>query len=184
MTTLVPKRMFLTKGIGWHKEELRSFEMALRSAGIEKFNLVNVSSILPPGCRIIRREEGFKDIIPGQMTYCVMARCSTNEPRRKLAASIGVAVPRDKRTYGYISEHHAFGQSKREAGDYAEDLAAAMLATTLGIEFDEDSSWDEKEEVFRLSGKIVRTQNITSVAVNKPGGYTTVIAAAIFVMDD
>lgn len=176
--------MFLTKGVGWHKEELRSYETALRSAGIEKCNLVSVSSIFPPGCKIIPREKGFQTIIPGQITYCVMARCSTDEPRRKLAASIGVAIPRDKRIYGYVSELHAFGLSKREAGDHAEDLAAAMLATTLGIEFDEDSSWDEKEEVFRLSGKIVGTHNITSVAVNKPGGYTTVIAAAIFLMED
>ncbi len=180
---LVPRRMFLTKGVGWHKEELRSFEMALRGAGIEKCNLVNVSSILPPGCKIIPTDKGIKELVPGQITYCVMARCSTNEPRRKLAASIGVAIPRAKGTYGYLSEHHAFGQSKQEAGDYAEDLAAAMLATTLGIEFDEDSSWDEKEEVYRLSGKIVGSKNITSVAVNKPGGYTTVVAAAIFLLE-
>ncbi len=183
MTAIVPKRMFLTKGVGWHKAELRSFEIALRTAGIEKCNLVSVSSIFPPGCKIIPAEKGLKELIPGQITYCVMARCSSNEPRRKLAASIGVAIPRDKRIYGYLSEHHAYGLSKREAGDYAEDLAAAMLATTLGIEFDEDSSWDEKEEVYRLSGKIVRTQNITSVAVNKREGYTTVIAAAIFLTD-
>ena len=50
MTEFVPRGMFLTKGVGSHREELHSFELALRNAGIEKCNLVQVSSILPPGC--------------------------------------------------------------------------------------------------------------------------------------
>ncbi len=177
---LVPTRMFLTKGVGHHKEELRSFELALRSAGIEKCNLVTVSSILPPNCQVIPRNEGLKHLHPGQITYCVMARLASNEPRRLLAASVGLAVPADKSHYGYISEHHAYGQTKRIAGDYAEDVAAAMLASTLGIEFDADKNWDEKREVFRTSGKIIKTDNITQSAVIRNGGYTTVVAAAVF----
>ncbi len=183
MIDLVPKRMFLTKGIGFHKEELRSFEMALRDAGIAVCNLVQVSSIYPPGCKIISREKGIKELVPGAITYAVMARCTTNEPRRQLVSSIGLALPADKTHYGYLSEYHGFGQTRHEAGEYAEDLAAAMLATTLGVEFDEDKSWDEKEEVYRLSGKIVHSRNITQSAVNKSGGYTTVVAAAVFLFD-
>ncbi len=179
----VPKSMFFTNGVGFHKEELRSFELALRDAGIEKCNLVTVSSIFPPECKIISRRKGVEKIKPGEITYAVMARCCTNEPRRQLAASIGLAVPADKRLYGYLSEHHAYGQTAKEAGDYAEDLAAAMLATTLGIEFDEDKSWDQKEEVYRLSGKIVNSRNVTQSAENKSGGYTTVVAAAVFLFE-
>jgi len=179
----VPKSMFFTNGVGFHKEELRSFELALRDAGIEKCNLVTVSSIFPPECKIISRRKGVERIKPGEITYAVMARCCTNEPRRQLAASIGLAVPADKRLYGYLSEHHAYGQTAKEAGDYAEDLAAAMLATTLGIEFDEDKSWDQKEEVYRLSGKIVNSRNVTQSAENKSGGYTTVVAAAVFLFE-
>ncbi len=175
--------MFFTNGVGFHKEELRSFELALRDAGIEKCNLVTVSSIFPPECKIISRRKGVEKIKPGEITYAVMARCCTNEPRRQLAASIGLAVPADKRLYGYLSEHHAYGQTAKEAGDYAEDLAAAMLATTLGIEFDEDKSWDQKEEVYRLSGKIVNSRNVTQSAENKSGGYTTVVAAAVFLFE-
>ncbi len=179
----VPKKMFFTKGVGFHKEELRSFELALRDAGIEICNLVYVSSIFPPGCKIISPKEGKKLLVPGGITYAVMARCSTNEPRRQLAASIGLALPSDKDHYGYLSEHHGYGQTGKEAGDYAEDLAAAMLATTLGVEFNEDKSWDEKEEVFRFSGKIIKTRNVTQSAENKSGGYTTVLAAAILLID-
>jgi len=183
MIDLVPKRMFFTKGIGFHKDELRSYELALRDAGIEICNLVSVSSIFPPGCKIISKTEGVKRLKPGQITFAVQARCSTNEPRRQLAASIGLALPADKTHYGYLSEVHTFGQTAQEAGDYAEDMAAAMLATTIGVEFDEDKSWDEKEEVYKLSGKIIESRNITQAARNKPGGYTTVVAAAILLLE-
>jgi arginine decarboxylase len=177
---LVPKKMFFTKGHGTHKDQLRSFELALRAADIEICNLVSVSSILPPNCKIISRKEGAKLLKPGMLTFSVMARCSSNEPRRLIAASVGCAIPQDRSMYGYLSEHHAYGQTDAVAGDYAEDLAAAMLASTLGIEFDEDESWDEKKEVFRISNKIVRTRNITQSAVIKGNDYTTVLAAAVF----
>ncbi|MGI6457866.1 MAG: pyruvoyl-dependent arginine decarboxylase [bacterium] len=180
---LIPKRIFFTKGVGFHKDELRSYELALRDAGIAICNIVTVSSIFPPGCRIISKEQGVNELKPGAITFAVQARCSTNEPRRQLAASIGLALPADKNHYGYLSEVHTYGQSAKEAGDYAEDMAAAMLATTLGVEFDEDKSWDEKEEVYKLSGKIINTRNITQGAVNKVGGFTTVVAAAVFLFD-
>lgn len=181
MSNQVPKKIFFTKGVGSHKEELHSFELALRDAGIEKCNLVMVSSIFPPGCKVISRAKGLKELKPGEITYCVMSRNCSNEQRRLIAASVGCAIPADENAYGYISEHHAFGQTSEDAGDYAEDLAAAMLASTLGIDFDVDASWDEKEEIFKISGKIVRTRNVTQSAIVKNRGYTSVLAAAVFV---
>lgn len=178
--SFVPRGIFLTKGVGRHREELHSFELALRDAGIEKCNLVQVSSILPPGCRIIAKTRGIKEIRPGAITFCVMSRCCSDEPGRLLAASVGCAVPADKKAHGYISEHHAFGQTGHQAGEYAEDLAAAMLASTLGIDFNVDESWDEKREIFRISGKIVGTRNITQSSVVRNNGYTTVMAAVVF----
>ena len=175
----VPKKVFFTKGVGTHKEELRSFEIALRDAKIEKCNLVQVSSILPPQCKIVSINEGIKDLLAGAITFVVISRCASNEPHRLIAASVGCAIPTDKNAYGYLSEHHAYGQSDKIAGDYAEDLAAAMLASTLGIEFDEDKSWDQKKEVYRISDSIVKTTNITQSAIVK-NGFTTVIAAAVF----
>ena len=180
---LVPKKMFFTKGVGTHKAELRSFELALRDAGIEKCNLVHVSSILPPDCKVISRNEGLKEVYPGMITYAVMSRCCGNEPHRLIAASIGCAVPADKNTYGYLSEHHSFGQNEKVAGDLAEDLAVEMLASTLGLEFDEDKSWDENKAIYHLSDKIVRTSNMTQSAVVGPeGNFTTVLASAVFLI--
>ncbi len=176
----VPRKVFFTKGVGRHREELQSFELALRDAGIEKFNLVSVSSIFPPGCEIIKKSEGLKLLKPGQIVFVVLSRLTSDEPRRLIAASIGCALPADRSSYGYLSEHHAFGQTERVAGEYAEDLAAAMLASTLGIEFDEDKSWDEKKEVWQISGKIYKSFNITQSAIVR-NEYTTVVAAAVFV---
>jgi len=181
---MVPKKVFFTKGVGKHKNELQSFELALRNAGIEKSNLVNVSSIVPPNCKIINNITGISQLKHGQITYCVMSRNSTNEPHRLLGASIGVAIPREKNSYGYISEHHSYGQINKKMGDYAEDLAASMLATTLGLDFDPDKAWDERKQEYKMSGRFVRTQNITQTAKgDKNGLWTTVLAAAVFLED-
>ncbi len=178
---LVPKKMFFTKGVGTHKAELRSFELALRDAGIERCNLVHVSSILPPECKIIPRAEGLKELVSGMITFTVISRCCSNEPHRLIAASVGCAVPADPNAYGYLSEHHAFGENERVAGDFAEDLAVEMLASTLGVEYDEDKSWDENKEIYQLKDKIVSTSNITqSAIVDTEGNYSTVVAAAVF----
>jgi len=178
---LVPKKMFLTKGVGVHKAELRSFELALRDAGIEKCNLVHVSSILPPECKVISKNEGLKELVPGMITYAVVSRCSASEPHRLIAASVGCAVPADPNAHGYLSEHHSFGQNEKVAGDIAEDLAVEMLASTLGLEFDENKSWDENKAIYHLSDKIIRTSNITQTAIIGPeGNYATVVASAVF----
>ena len=178
----VPRELFFTKGVGKHREKLTSFELALRSAGIAACNLVRVSSIFPPGCHILPRADGARRLKPGQVTFVVMSEAATREPHRLIAATIGVAIPRDPKLYGYLSEHHSYGKNEEEAGDYAEDLAAEMLATTLGLKFNPDKSWDENKEVWRLSNKIVRTQNVTQTAIgNKKSLWTTVIAAAVVV---
>jgi len=182
---MVPKKIFFTKGVGVHKEKLASFEMALRVAGVAHCNLVLVSSIFPPGCKVISKEEGLKLLRPGEIVFAVYDRESNNEPNRLSAASVGVAIPADASVHGYLSEHHSFGETDEKAGEYAEDLAASMLATTLGIEFNPELDWDEREQIFKMSGKIVRTANITQSAVgNKDGLWTTVFAAAVFINDD
>ena len=176
----VPTKLFLTRGVGVHREELASFEEALRSANIAQFNLVRVSSIYPPGCKIITPERGLKELEPGQIVHAVIAQSATNEPRRLLASSIGVAIPRDSTQFGYLSEVHNFGMTNQKTGDYAEDLAAQMFATVIGVKFDPDKSWDEKKEIWRISGKFLKTQNITQSALgNKEGLWTTTVAAAI-----
>jgi arginine decarboxylase len=180
----VPKMMFLTKGKGIHKDYLTSFELALRDADVADLNLVSVSSIKPPQCKIISRQEGRKYLRPGQIAFTILARSSTNEPNRLIAASIGLARPADDNTqHGYLSEHHSTGETAQKAGDYAEDMAMEMLATTLGLPNDPTLTWDQREEQWKLSGKIYKTQNFTQSAEgNKDGLWTTVISAAILIL--
>lgn len=181
---MVPKKVFFTKGVGIAKHELQSFELALRDAGIEKCNLVNVSSIVPPKCDIITRKIGTQYLKPGEITYCVLSRNTTKEPNRIVGAAIGVATPKEKNSYGYISEHHCYGVSNKNLGDHVEDLAATMLASTLGLDFDPDKAWDERKQEYKMSGLIVRTQSITQTARGeKMGMFTTVIAAAVFISE-
>src|ERR1700683_1362554 len=178
----VPKAIFFTNGVGVHKDRLSSFELSLRDAGIEKANLVTVSSIFPPRCKEISRAEGQKLIMPGQIVHCVMARQDTNEPNRLIAASIGLARPAYKDKYGYLSEHHSYGETAKKAGDYAADLAATMVGATLGIEFDAEKAWSEREQVFRLEKTILKTRNIVQSAEGHPRGtWSTVIACGVFI---
>ncbi len=181
---LIPKKMFLTHGVGYHKDRLNSFEDALRNGGIEKFNLVTVSSIFPPACKCIPRAKGLADIQAGEVIHCVMSRLDSNEPGRMLAAAIGLAEPADREnSYGYISEHHSYGQTSHIAGEYAEDLAAQMLGTTLGIDIDPEKAWDERKDLYLASGRIIKTRNIAhSARVPKDGRWTTVFAAAVFII--
>jgi arginine decarboxylase len=172
--------MFLTKGMGRHREQLTSFELALRDAGIAHVNLVTVSSIFPPHCRLLSKHRGVEMLHPGQVVFSVMARLGTEEAFRMAACSIGVAIPGDPNKYGYLSEHHAYGQNEKTAGDYAEDLAATMLATTLGIDLDTDRAWNQRKEEWKIGRQIVRTTNITQTAIGKEGVWTTVIAAGVF----
>jgi len=184
MTNFIPTKIFLTKGVGRHKEKLVSFEMALRDAGIQAVNYVKVSSIIPPNCKFISKEEGLKLINPGEITFIVMTRNETEETHRLISASVGLALPADKNSYGYLSEHHGFGLTDEECGEYAEDIAAQMLATTLGVPFDENTSWDERQEVWKVSDKIVKTHHITQSAIGQRNLWTSVVAAAVLILED
>lgn len=182
---IIPQKVFFTKGVGVNKDKLASFEAALRDAGIEKFNIVNVSSIFPPKCKVITKEKGLEVLKAGQVIFCVMARNETNEPNRLISSAIGLAIPQAENQYGYLSEHHSYGEKGEKAGEYAEDLAATMLATTLGISFDSNQAWDEREQIYKASGQIIRTTNICQSAEgNKYGLWTTVLAVAVFVTDN
>jgi len=183
MNGFVPTKVFLTKGAGQHKYRLKSFEEALRTAQVAQQNLVKVSSILPPKCKLISREKGLRRLVPGQICYCVMAKADTNEHGRLVASSVGLAIPKDDNKWGYLSEIHGHGMNTRQAADMAEDFAAAMLGTTLGLKVDPDKAWSEKEQVYKTSGLIIRTSNVTQAARGRRGLWTTTVAIAMFLFD-
>jgi arginine decarboxylase len=180
---LVAKKLFLTKGKGVHEDRLTSFEYALRDAGISGTNIVLISSIFPPGAKLVSKKEGLNLIKPGQVLFTIYSRNQTNEPHRLISASVGIAQPSDPKRYGYLSEYEAFGQNEKKAGDYAEDIAAQMLASSLGIQFDIDKSWDEKRQQWKISGQIYKSMNVTQTAIgDAKGRWTTVFAAAVLIL--
>ena len=96
---------------------------------------------------------------------------------------VGLAQPKDKSRYGYLSEYESYGQNETQAGDYAEDIAAQMLASSLGIPFDADKAWNEKRQQWLISGEIYKTHNITQTTKgDKDGKWTTVFAAAVLLL--
>ena len=179
---LVPKNLFLTKGIGVSREKLTSFELALRDAGIASLNLIEVSSILPPNCSFVDKDEGSKSLYPGQIVPVVLARSDSNKIGDLVSSGVGVAVPRDKSDYGYLSEHHCIGMDDLQMEEYVEDLAAEMLATTYGLEFDPDASWDEKRELWSIDNRIVKTKSIVQTGHVKDNHWTTTVAAAVLIL--
>jgi arginine decarboxylase len=179
----MPKECFFTKGVGRHAQKLMSFELALRDAGIEKQNLVRVSSIYPTSCKITPIKEGQPRLKPGQITFVVLAEAATDEPNRLICAGIGLAIPRNH-AHGYIAEHHGYGMTEKKTEDLCEDLAATMLATTLGIPFDADKNWDEREQQYKMTGDIIKTRAVVQTAEgDKAGLWTSVISAVVFILD-
>ena len=144
----IPQCVFLTRVVGVHRHRLPAFEYALLHAHIAQQHLVPFSSILPPGSAVVPVERGVATLQPGEITFTVLARAETDEPGRRVTASIGLARPREPTLYGYISEHHGYGLTERESGDHAEDLAATILSSTLGIEFDPYSAWNDRQKFY------------------------------------
>jgi len=154
--------------------------LALRDAGIEKCNLVQVSSILPPGCKVISRTQGVKQLQPGAITYCVMSRCCSNEPRRLLAASVGLAIPADKK-HTVISASTTLSAERRRKPVimrktwpprcWHQRWASTLILMKAGT----------RKRNIQISGKIVSTRNITQSTIVKNNWFTTVVAAAVFI---
>jgi len=181
---LVPVQAYLTRGVGVHREELVAFEIALRDAGIAAQNLVAVSSILPPACELVAREEAEKHLMPGQILHVVMSREETDEPHRAVGASIGIARPRDTSRHGFIAEHGGFGLGEDELRTHAEDLASTMLASTMGVDVDADLPPRERARLFEEAGVVDFRDSVVATARGDERGRTTcVVAAAVFVMD-
>ncbi len=182
MPFLIPTKAYLTSGTGYHRERLASFEAALRDAEIPMYNHVNVSSIFPPHAELVSKEEGIAMMegCEGAILHGVMSRCETNEPNRRIAVACGLAIPKDRSKYGYISEHHAFGVKKKEVSDYAEDLAAEMLATALGTTFDPERDYNEQKNEYNLRGLITRSTFVAETAEGKKDQWVSVLAAVIF----
>ena len=180
---MVPKYAFTTSGRGTANEKLASFEMALRDAGIAEYNLVKVSSIMPPNCKIINKKKGISMLSPGQVVFVVMSEQSTNEPGRQISASVGIAIPPNKSKHGYLSEHHSYGQTKKESGKYAENLAAYMLATIMDGPLNAEKNFNKQKDIWKIKGNPIQTKEVTSYSRgDENGNWVTVLSAVVLII--
>ena len=68
-----------------------------------------------------------------------------------------------------------------QSGEHTEDLAASMLASTLGIEFDPSTAWNERKKLYEHTQLIIESRSITAAAQGDDSGlWTCAIAAAVF----
>jgi arginine decarboxylase len=142
------------------KDSLISFGIALQNAGIGPFNLVKVSSIIPPGCNLIDKERGIKLLSPGQILYCVLAKKCTSTDE-VITAAVGAAIAANQADVGCLYELTETGKSKAQTAGDVEKLTSELLQKSLGLHES-------------------KTLSIVSEATGKDSMFTTVIAAAVF----
>jgi arginine decarboxylase len=183
---LIPTKFFLTKGVGVHEKSLRAFENALRAAGINQCNLVKVSSIIAPGCKLVSREEGMKQIKPGQVTFAVMATSETNEPGQCVVAGIGMAQPKDETLYGYLTEvEEAIGRTDQDVEQDVVEMALENLVSEWNPKFEGENAYRKGQKNYHLEGRDIRVESIVQSAEGaEKNQYTCVIVAAVFVYED
>ena len=178
----VPQKVFLTKGVGIHAERLNSFEEALRDARMSTMNLVMVSSIVPPHCELVGMEEGLRLLSPGQITFCVMSRCDSDEEGRLLAAAVALLLPENGDDYGYISEYHGYGKKLDEVEDWVCDQAAELYASAKGFKINWRRAWSQADFKYTLEERRYSPKYVVSVAEGKKGKWVTTVAAAVFIL--
>lgn len=160
---IIPKKVFYVTGSARHPDKLVSFELALRDAGIHRFNLVPVSSIKPPGCEEINKERGLAGLKTGQIVFCVLCRAESCHEGTVVTSTIGVATPSNPELHGYFSEHHDTGLTNEEAKNNGERIASEMLRSLYGKQCD-------------ISAKSF----VASIKVERDGEWHCAISAAIF----
>jgi arginine decarboxylase len=181
---IVPRKVFVTKGMGIHQKQLTSRELAMTNAGVEKMNMIKASSIIPPRCEIVPLRKGKQELMIGQMAFAILAQCSTNEPYKRISAAIGIAKPDDPDAYGFfteIEEDQGYGKTEEAAAEEVMYLAISNLAMSWRADWN-DKMFDPKKKLYRIKNKTVRVSNVTqSASGDKDGKYTTAFVAAVFV---
>jgi len=180
---IIPNKFFFTRGKGVHQKELRAFEIALQDAGVHTGNFVKISSIIPPGCKLISREEGVKLLKPGQIAFSVMAQSQTNEPGQIVTAGIGMAQPKDETMYGFLAEaEEVIGRTEDDVEEDVIEMAIENLVAQWNPKFDGESVFRKGKKHYEIDGREI---NVDSVVQSAKGAeenqFTVVLALAVFI---
>lgn len=143
-----PKYYFITAGKGRGGSELTAFDNALKEAGISDYNLVKVSSIIPPLAQM-RTEV---DLPPGSILPIAYGAISSSNDGEIISAAIAVGLP-ESESVGVIMEY---------AGKVSEEEARAIVQRMA-------------EEALKSRGLRISTIEIRSISTVVEG-YTCVFA--------
>ena len=119
----IPKYFFFAKGASEGYTPLNAFDGALIDAGIGAFNLVKVSSIIPPRCQ---EKEGLV-IPPGSLVPTAYASIISDIPGELISAAVAAALPEDVERPGLIMEYSARGH-KEEVESIVKNMAEQGMA--------------------------------------------------------
>ena len=128
-------KIYLTKSTGDGPTTLAAFDKALFEAGIANYNILRLSSVIPPGAEIIRPADGDMPIHGewGDRLYVVMAEYRTAEVGVEAWAGIGWVVEKETGK-GLFVEHEGTSRDK-VTRDIQHSLEALM--ETRGVDFGE-----------------------------------------------
>jgi len=115
-------RIRLTRGIGRGPTELAAFDAALMDAGVANYNLICLSSVIPPGSEIERGKYRTPTDEYGRRLYVVMSQMRESTPGAWAHAGVGW-VQNEARRYGLFVELHNDDRDRLEA-----DLHATLRA--------------------------------------------------------
>lgn len=121
-------RFCLVAGSGTDDYMISSFDSALLDAGVGNYNLVRVSSILPPNCT----QEKEISLADGSVLFTAYATLTT-QTKELIASAIAVAIPSDIRQHGVIMEY-SDRTSKENAIEIVKELAGkAMIKRHIAV---------------------------------------------------
>lgn len=102
--------IYLTTGQGTGKTQLSAFDSALQDAGVYNYNLITLSSVIPPNTTVIQQKYVTPEKDYGHRLYVVKAEHRSQETGKYIGAAIGWYQLPDGR--GVFVEHEAEGSDK------------------------------------------------------------------------
>lgn len=119
-------RIVMARGIGRGPTELAAFDAALRDAGVANYNLLCLSSVIPPGSRIERARWVTPAGHWGHRLYVVLSQARSSQPGETVHAGIGW-VQDEIGGQGLFVELHDGDRARLQ-----QDLASTLAAMQIG----------------------------------------------------
>lgn len=117
--------IWVTTGIGQAPTALAAFDRALFDAGIANYNLIVLSSVIPIGATVVRKQWHVSDEEWGNRLYVVLAQEFAEVGGAEAWAGLGW-VQNESDGRGLFVEHHASSRQKVE--DLIETSLSSMCA--------------------------------------------------------